>query len=68
MMILFPTILNDESELSETTVAAWTISYDIGYMSSSLSEALEHWKVVNSVTRTESNIFFQFLFLSENKI
>jgi hypothetical protein len=68
MMILFPTILNDESGLSETSVAAWTISYDTGYMSSSTSRNLEHWKVVNSATRTESNLFFQFLFLFENKI
>jgi hypothetical protein len=32
MMILFPTVLNDESGLSEMSVAQWTISYDIGYM------------------------------------
>jgi hypothetical protein len=29
MMILFPTVLNDESGLSEMSVTAWTISYDI---------------------------------------
>jgi hypothetical protein len=40
------------------SVVAWTISYDIGYMSSS----------VNLETHTESNLFFQFLFLFENKI
>jgi hypothetical protein len=33
MMILFPIVLNDESRLSEMSVVAWTISYDIGYMS-----------------------------------
>jgi hypothetical protein len=42
MMIFFPTVLNDESGLSETSVAAWTISYDIGYMLSSTSRILEH--------------------------
>jgi hypothetical protein len=68
MMILFPTVLNDESGLSETSVAAWTMSYDIGYMLSSTSRNLECWKVVNSATRTESNIFFQFWFLFQNKI
>jgi hypothetical protein len=68
MMILFPTILNDESGLSGMSVAAWTISYDIGYMSSSTSRTLDHWKVVNSATHNETNIFFQFLFLFENKI
>jgi hypothetical protein len=35
MMILFPTVLNDESELSEMSVVEWTLSYDIEYMSSS---------------------------------
>jgi hypothetical protein len=68
MMILFPTVLNDESGLSEMSVAAWTISYDIGYVSSSTSRTLECWKVINSATRNESNLFFQFLFLFENKI
>jgi hypothetical protein len=68
MMILFPTILNDESGLSETSVAAWNISYDIGYMPSSTSWTLERWKAINSATRTESNLFFQFWFLFENKI
>jgi hypothetical protein len=48
MMILFPTTLNDESGLSETSVATWTISYDIGYMSSSMSRTLELWKAANS--------------------
>jgi hypothetical protein len=39
MIILFllteelDTMLNDESGLSETSVVAWTISYDSGYMS-----------------------------------
>jgi hypothetical protein len=47
MMILFPTILNDESGLTETSVVAWTISYDIGYMSSSTSRTLERWKAIN---------------------
>jgi hypothetical protein len=42
MMILFPTVLNDESVLSETSLVAWTISYDIGYMLSSTSRTLEH--------------------------
>jgi hypothetical protein len=48
MMILFllvealDTMLNDESGLSKMSVAAWTISYDIGYMSSSTSRTLEH--------------------------
>jgi hypothetical protein len=41
MMILFPTVLNDESGLSETCVASWTISNDIGYMSSSTSRTLK---------------------------
>jgi hypothetical protein len=68
MMIFFPTVLNDESGLSEMSVVAWTISYDIGYISSSMSRTLERWKAVNSTTRTESNIFFQFLFLFKNKI
>jgi hypothetical protein len=66
MMILFPTVLNDESGLSETSVAAWTISYDIGYMTSSTSRTIEHWKAINSATHNESNLFFQFLFLFEN--
>jgi hypothetical protein len=52
MMILFSTILNDESALSETCVTAWIISYDIVYMSSSTLRTLEHWKVVDSVTPT----------------
>jgi hypothetical protein len=60
MMILFPTVLNDESELSETSVAAWTIPYDIEYMSSSMSRTLGHWKVVNLATHTESNFSFNF--------
>jgi hypothetical protein len=68
MMILFPTVLNDESRLSETSVAALTISYDIGYMSSSTSRTLEHWKAINLASRAESNIFFQFWFLFKNKI
>jgi hypothetical protein len=68
MMIIFPTVLNDESRLSEMSVAAWTISYDIGYMSSSTSRTLEHWKAVNLATHTESSLFFQFWFLFENKI
>jgi hypothetical protein len=67
MMILFPTVLNDESGLSETSVVAWNISYDIGYMSSSTSRTLEHWKAINSATCTESNLFIQFLFLFETK-
>jgi hypothetical protein len=64
MMILFlfaealGTMLNDESGLSEMSVAAWTISYDIGYMSSSMSRTLERWKAINSTTRTESNLFY----------
>jgi hypothetical protein len=68
MMTLFPTVLNDESGLSEMSVVAWTISYDIGYMSSSMSRTLERWKAINSTTRTKSNLFFQFWFLFENKI
>jgi hypothetical protein len=68
MMILFPTVLNDESGLSELSVVALTISYDIGYVSSSTSKTLEYWRVVHSETHTESNIFFQFLFLFENKM
>jgi hypothetical protein len=68
MMILFPTLLNDESGLSETSVVACTISYDIGYMSSSTPRTLERWKAVNSATCIKSNIFCQFLFLCENKI
>jgi hypothetical protein len=68
MMILFPNVLNDESRLSEMSVAAWTISYDIGYMSLSTSMTLERWKAVNLATRTESNLFFQFWFLFKNKI
>jgi hypothetical protein len=64
MMILFllnealDTMLNDESRLSETSVAAWTMSYNIGYMSSSTSRTLELWKAVNSATRTKSNLFY----------
>jgi hypothetical protein len=58
MMILFSTIFNDESGLRETSVAAWTIFYDIGCMSPSTSRTLERWKAVNSATLTESNIFF----------
>jgi hypothetical protein len=54
----FDTMLNDESRLSETNVVAWTISYDIGYMSSSTSRIIEHWKAVNSATRSESNLFY----------
>jgi hypothetical protein len=68
MMILFPIILNDESSLGEMSVAAWTISNDTGYMSLSTSRTLEHWKTVNSATRIESNLFFQFWLLFENKI
>jgi hypothetical protein len=60
MMILFPTVLNDESGLSEMSVVAWTISYDIGYMLSSMSRTLEHWKAVNLATHIESNISFYF--------
>jgi hypothetical protein len=60
MMIIIPTILNDESGLSEMSVAAWTISYDIGYMLSSTSRTLERWKDVNSATHTKSILFFQF--------
>jgi hypothetical protein len=60
MMILFPTVLNDENRLSEMSVAAWTISYDIGYMSSSTSRCLECWKAINSATHTESYLFFNF--------
>jgi hypothetical protein len=52
------TMLNDESGLSEMSVVAWTISYDIGYMSSSMSRTLERWKAVNSATCTESNLFY----------
>jgi hypothetical protein len=58
MMILFPIVLNVESGLSETSVTAWTISYDIGYMSSSTSRILEPWKAIHSATHTESNFFF----------
>jgi hypothetical protein len=68
MMILFPNMLNNEGGLRETSVAVWTISYDIGYMSLSMARTLEHWKVVNSATRTESNHFFLFLFLFVSKI
>jgi hypothetical protein len=68
MMILFPTVLNNESRIREMSVVAWTMSYDIGYMSSSMSRTLECWKVVNSITRTESNLFVQFWFLFKNKI
>jgi hypothetical protein len=68
MMILFLIVLNDESELSETSVAAWTISYDIGCKSSSTSRILERWKAINSKTHTKSNLLFQFWSLSENKI
>jgi hypothetical protein len=53
MMILFQTILNDESGLSETSVATRTS---------------EHWKVINLTTCTERNIFIQFWFIFENKI
>jgi hypothetical protein len=60
MMILLSTILNDDSRLSETSVAAWTISYDIGYTSSSTSRTLERWKVINSETRTKNNLSFNF--------
>jgi hypothetical protein len=55
------TMLNDKSGLSETSVAAWTISYDIGYMLSSTSRTLERWKAVNSATRTESNLYVIWL-------
>jgi hypothetical protein len=64
MMIIFllteslDTMLNDENGLSETSVAAWTISYNIGYMSSSTSRTLEHWKAVNLATHTKSNLFY----------
>jgi hypothetical protein len=34
-------------------------------MSPSTSRILERWKTVNSATRTESNIFFQFWFVFE---
>jgi hypothetical protein len=67
MMILFlltealSTMLNVESKLSEMSVAAWTISYDIGYMSPSMSWTLERWKVVNLATRTESNLYVIYL-------
>jgi hypothetical protein len=54
----FDTMLNDESGLSEMNVVAWTISYDIGYMSSSTSRIIEHWKAVNSATCSESNLFY----------
>jgi hypothetical protein len=63
MMILFlltkalGTMLNDESGLGEMSVVAWTISYDIGYMLSSMSRTLERWKVVNSATHTETNLY-----------
>jgi hypothetical protein len=50
-------MLNDESSLSEMSLVAWTISYDIGYMSSSTSRTLERWKAVNSATLTESNLY-----------
>jgi hypothetical protein len=40
MMILSLIVLNDESKLSEMSVAPWTISYDIGYMVSSTSRTL----------------------------
>jgi hypothetical protein len=68
MMILFPTVLNNESRIREMSVVAWTMSYDIGYMSSSMSRTLECWKAVNSITRTESNLFDQIWFLFKNKI
>jgi hypothetical protein len=60
MMILFSTVLNDENMLSETSMVGWNVSYDIGYMSSSTSRALERWKAVNLATRSESSLFFQF--------
>jgi hypothetical protein len=50
-------MLNDESSLSEMSLVAWTISYDIGYMSPSTSRTLERWKAVNSATLTESNLY-----------
>jgi hypothetical protein len=50
-------VLNDESGLSEMSLVAWTISYDIGYMSPSTSRTLERWKTVNSATLTESNLY-----------
>jgi hypothetical protein len=62
-MIHFSVVLNDENGLSEMSAAAWTISYDIGYMSSSTSRTLERWNVVNSATYTKSNIFFPIFFL-----
>jgi hypothetical protein len=68
MMILFPTVLNNESRIREMSVVAWTMSYDIGYMSSSMSRTLECSKAVNSITRTESNLFDQIWFLFKNKI
>jgi hypothetical protein len=64
MMILLPAMLNDENGLSETSVAAWTMSYDIGYMLSSKSRTLEHWKTINSATCTESNFFYMNFDLS----
>jgi hypothetical protein len=51
-------VLNDERGLCETNVVAWTISYDIGYASSPKSRTIEHWKVINSTTCTESNFFY----------
>jgi hypothetical protein len=33
MMILLPVVLNNESGLSDTSVAPCTISYNIGYVS-----------------------------------
>jgi hypothetical protein len=63
MVILFPTILNDESGLSETNVVAWIISYDIEYMSSSTSRNLERWKAINSAICTESNFFLSIFVL-----
>jgi hypothetical protein len=68
MMILFPTILNDESGLSETSVVAWIIFYDIWYKLSYMSRTSERWKAINSAIQTERNFFFQFWFLFENKI
>jgi hypothetical protein len=35
---------------------------------SAVAWTLERWKAINSATCTESNHFFQFLFLFENKI
>jgi hypothetical protein len=57
-------MINDESGLSEMFVAAWTISYNIRYVSSSMSRTLECWKAVNSTTHMESNFFYMNFVLS----